>query len=109
MSSLDNLHQPLTVDPLDTDGIHAVDASDWPTAGGPVDRWLGLDPMGPSGMLSLDVYNQPPAVGPVGKPSRPGPMDHPHTVDAPDWPTAGGPVAQFRPDGPQWDVIARRV
>ena len=75
--------------------------------------------MGPSGMLLLDVYNQPPAVGPVynqppavgpvGKPSRPGPMDHPHTVDAPDWPTAGGPVAQFRPDGPQWDVIARRV
>ena len=92
MSSLDDLHQPLTVDPLDTDGIHTVDASDWPTAGGPVDRSLGLDPMGPSGMLLLDVYNQPPAMGPVGKPSRPGPMDHPHTVDAPDWPTAGGPV-----------------
>ena len=91
MSSLDDLHQPLTVDPLDTDGIYAVDASDWLTAGGPVDR-LGLDPMGPSGMLSLDVYNQPRAVGPVGKPSRPGPTAHPHTVDAPDWPTAGGPM-----------------
>ena len=26
MSSLDDLHQPLTVDPWDTDGIHAVDA-----------------------------------------------------------------------------------
>ena len=65
------------MDPLDTDGIHAVDTPDWPTAGGPVDRLLSIDPMGPSGMLSLDAYNQPPAVGPVGKPSRPGPMDHP--------------------------------
>ena len=92
MSSLDDLHQPLTVDPLDTDGIYAVDASDWLTAGGPVDRSLGLDPMGPSGMSSLDVYNQPHAVGPVAKPSRPGPTAHPHTVDAPDWPTAGGPM-----------------
>ena len=92
MSSLDDLHQPLTVDPLDTDGIYAVDASDWLTAGGPVDLSLGLDPMGPSGMLSLDVYNQPRAVGPVGKPSRPGPTAHPHTVDAQDWPTAGGPM-----------------
>ena len=90
MPSLDDLHQPLTVDPLDTDGIYAVDASDWLTAGGPVDRSLGLDPLGPSGMLSLDVYNQPRAVGPVGKPSRPGPTAHPHTVDTPDWPTAGG-------------------
>ena len=57
-----------------------------------MDRSLGLDPMGPSGMLSLDVYNQPRAVGPVDKPSRPGPTAHPHTVDAPDWPTAGGPM-----------------
>ena len=44
MPSLDNLHQPLTVDPWDTDGIYAVDASDWLTAGGPVDRSLVLDP-----------------------------------------------------------------
>ena len=92
MSSLDDLHQPLTVDPLDTDGIYAVDTSDWLTAGGPVDRSLGLDPMGPSGMLLLDVYNQPCAVGPVGKPSRPGPTAHPHIVDAPDWTMAGGPM-----------------
>ena len=92
MSSLDDLHQPLTVDPLDTDGIYAVDASDWLTAGGPVDRSLGLDPIGPSGMSSLVMYNQPRAVGPVGKPSRPGPTAHPHTVDAPDWQTAGGPM-----------------
>ena len=48
--------------------------------------------MGPSGMLSLDVYNQSRAVGTVGKPSRPGPTAHPPTVDAPDWPTAGGPM-----------------
>ena len=92
MSSLDDLHLPLTVDLLDTDRIYAVDASDWLTAGGPVDRSLGLDPMGPSGMLSLDVFNQPRAVGPVGKLSRPGPTAHPHTVGAPDWPTAGGPI-----------------
>ena len=42
-----------------------------------MDRLFNLDPMGPSGMISLDGYNQPPAVGPVGKPSRPGPGDHP--------------------------------
>ena len=80
MPSLDDLHQPLTVDPWDTDRMYAVDASDWLTAGGPVDRSLGLDPMGPSERLALDVFNQPRAVGPVGKPSRPGPMAHPHTV-----------------------------
>ena len=39
MPSLDDLHQPLTVDPWDTDGIYAVDASDWLTAGGPVARF----------------------------------------------------------------------
>ena len=96
MPSLDDLHQPLTVDPWDTDGIYAVDASDWLTAGGPVDRSLGLDPLGPSEMLALDVYNQPRAVGPVGKPSRPGPMAHPHTVDAPRLADAGEPVTRLR-------------
>ena len=49
-----------------------------------MDRSLGVDPMGPSGMLSLDVYNQPRVLGPVGKPSRPGSMAHPHTVDVPN-------------------------
>ena len=100
MPSLDDLHQPLTVDPWDTDGIYAVDASDWLTAGGPVDRSLGLDPMGPSEMLALDVYNQPRVVGPVGKPSRPGPVAQPHTVDAPDWLTAGEPVTRLRGSDP---------
>ena len=100
MPSLDDLHQPVTVDPWDTDGIYAVDASDCLTAGGPVDRSLGLDPLGPSEMLALDVYNQPRAVGPVGKPSRPGPMAHPHTVDAPDWLTTGEPVTRLRGSDP---------
>ena len=107
MPSLDDLHQPLTVDPWDTDGIYAVDASDWLTAGGPVDRSLGLDPLGPSEML-LDVYNQPHAVGPVGKPSRPGPTAHPYTVDAPDWPTAGEPVTRLLsldPMGPSGTIL----
>ena len=100
MPPLDDLHQPLTVDPWDTDGIYAEDASDWLMAGGPVDRSLGLDPLGPSEMFSLDVYNQPRAVGPVGKPSRPGPTAHPHTVDAPDWPMAGEPVTRLRSSDP---------
>ena len=100
MPSLDDLHHPLTVDPWDTDGIYAVDASDWLTAGGLVDRSLGLDPLGPSEMLALDVYNQPRVVGPVGKPSRPGPVAQPHTVDAPDWLTAGEPVNRLRGSDP---------
>ena len=100
MPSLDDLHQPVIVDPWDTDGIYAVDASDWLMAGGPVDRSLSLDPLGPSEMLALDVYNQPRAVGPVGKPSRPGPMAHPHTVYAPDWLTAGEPVTRLRGSDP---------
>ena len=91
MPSLDDLHQPLTVDPWDTDGIYAVDASDWLTAGGPhtvdtpgwptagelVTRLHSSDPMGPSGMLLLDGYNQPPT---VGKPSRPRPGDQPESI-----------------------------
>ena len=65
-----------------------------------MDRSLGLDPLCPSEMLALDVYNQPRAVGPVGKPSRPGPMAHPHTVDAPDWLTASEPVTRLRGSDP---------
>ena len=44
MPSLDDLHQPLTVDPWDTDGIYAVDASDWLTTGGPVARFRPVGP-----------------------------------------------------------------
>ena len=44
MPSLDDLHQPLTVDTWDTDGIYAVDASDWLTAGGPVTRFRPVGP-----------------------------------------------------------------
>ena len=45
-------HQPLAMGPLGTEGIHAVNDSDRPTAGGPVGRLFSLDPMGPSGMSS---------------------------------------------------------
>ena len=74
MPSLDELNQPLAMGPLGTEGIHAVNDSDQPTAGGPVGRLFSLDPMGPSGMSSSDEWNQPPAVGPVGKPFITGPL-----------------------------------
>ena len=60
--------------PWGAEGIHAVNDSDRPTAGGPVGRLFSLDPMGPSGMSSSDEWNQPPAVGPVGKPFITGPL-----------------------------------
>ena len=66
---------------------------------GPV---FNSDPLGPSRMSSLDDLHQPLTVDPLD-------TDGIHAVGAPDWPTAGGPVARFRPDGPQWDVIVRRV
>ena len=87
MLSLDVYNQPRAVGPVGkpsrpgpTAHPHSVDAPDWLTAGEPVTRLLSLDPMGPSGMILLDGYNQPPAVGPVGKPSRPGPGDHPESI-----------------------------
>ena len=40
--------------PVGTEGMHAVNDSDRPTAGGPVGRLFNLDPLGPSGMSSLN-------------------------------------------------------
>ena len=107
MLALDVYNQPRAVGPVGKPSRpgpmahpHTVDAPDWLTAGEPVTRLRGSDPMGPSEMLSLDVYNQPRAVGPVGKPSRPGPMAHPHTVDTPGWPTAGEPVTRLHSSDP---------
>ena len=54
--------------PVGTEGMHAVNDSDRPTAGGPVGRLFNSDPLGPSGMPSLDKLYQPLAVGPVGQP-----------------------------------------
>ena len=40
--------------PVVTEGMHAVNDSDRPVAGGPVGRLFKLDPLGPSRMSSLD-------------------------------------------------------
>ena len=107
MLALDVYNQPRVVGPVGKPSRpgpvaqpHTVDAPDWLTAGEPVTRLRGSDPMGPREMLSSDGYNQPHAVGPVGKPSRPGPTAQPHTVDAPDWPTAGEPVTRLHSSDP---------
>ena len=107
MLALDVYNQPRVVGPVGKPSRPGpvaqpltVDAPDWLTAGEPVTRLRGSDPMGPREMLSSDVHNQPRAVGPVGKPSRPGPMAQPHTVDAPDWLTSGEPVTRLRGSDP---------
>ena len=88
--------------PVGTDGIQVLHDVDRPMAGGPVGPVLPSDPLGPSWMSSLDDLHQPLTVDLLD-------TDGIYAVDASDWLTAGGPVTRFRPDGPQWDVIVRRV
>ena len=59
----DPVGQDETRRPVVTEGMHAVNDSDRPMAGGPVGRLFKLDPLGPSRMSSLDELNQPLAVG----------------------------------------------
>ena len=66
--------------PVGTERMHAVNDSDWPTAGGPVGQLFNSDPLGPSGMPSLDELYQPLAVGPVGQPFITGPLGN-HVSD----------------------------
>ena len=69
--------QDKTCRPVVTEGMHAVNNSDRPMAGGPVGRLFKLDQLGPSRMSSLDELNQPLAVSPVGQPFITGPLgDH---------------------------------
>ena len=88
--------------PVGTDGIQSLHDGDRPMAAGPVGPVLHSDPLGPSRMPSLDDLHQPLTVDPWD-------TDGIYAVDASDWRTAGGPVARFRPVGPQWDGIVRRV
>ena len=88
--------------PVGTDGIQLLHDVDRPMDGGPVGPVWHSDPLGPSRMSSLDDLHQPLTVDPLD-------TDGIYAVDAPDWMTAGGPVAWLRPEGPQWDVIVRRV
>ena len=80
--------------PVGTDGIQRLHDGDRPMAAGPVGPVLHSDPLGPSRMPSLDDLHQPLTVDPWD-------TDGIYAVDASDWLTAGGPVARFRPVGPQ--------
>ena len=71
----DPLGQDKMLRPVETEGMHAVNGSDRPTAGGPVGRLLELDPSGHSGVSSSDDFCQQLAVGPVGQPCTTGPQD----------------------------------
>ena len=82
-----------TCHPVGTDGIQLLNDGDRPMAAGPVGPVLHSDPLGPSRMPSLDDLHQPLTVDPWDTDGQ--------------W--AGGPVARFRPVGPQWDGIVRRV
>ena len=100
----DPLGQDKTLCPVGTEGMHAVNDSDRPTAGCPVGRFFELDPSGLSGVSSSDDFCQPLAVGPVGQPFTAGPQDNrvresdygrtSRMDSGPESPTSMDPVSQ---------------
>ena len=90
--------------PVGNDEMYAVHDEVRPTAGGPVGRFPDPGPLKYSKMSSPDDSYQPLVTGPLG-------TNEMNAINDPAWPMAGGPLGrplQFRPDGPQGNVILGR-
>ena len=86
--------------PVGNDALYAVQDEVRPTAGGPVGRFPDPGPLKYSKMSSPDDSYQPLVTGPLGT----------NEMNAMNDPGTGGPLGtvQFRPDGPQGNVILGR-